>query len=135
MLGEAADADRTPIEAAGLMWLVLVPQLPASSVVELGLQTLALTRGELPILHSLWGKLAELAPSFPEAVQRLASLAIERELASPYPHLSLAELTPVFREIFERGSPAAKSAALDTLHRAGDAGFTELGRLRPEHGA
>lgn len=85
------------------MWLVLVPQLPASSVVELGLQTRALTRGELPILHSLWGK--------------------------------LAELTSVFREIFERGSPAAKSAALDTLHRAVDAEFTELGKLWPEHGA
>jgi hypothetical protein len=130
-LREAARTERAVAESAGLLWLFLVPQLPAQAALELGFESLRATRGELRVLHSMWERLAELAPSFPDEVQRLVTLVVDRELSGPYPHLSVSEVGPVFRAIFERGSTAARAAALEALHRAGDAGFTELGSLRP----
>lgn len=132
-LRESPGTERTVAEAAGLLWLILVPQLPAQAALDLGFESLRLTRGELPILHSMWDRLAELAPAFPDEVQRLVTLVVDRELASPYPHLSVSEVGPVFSAVFERGSTQARAAALEALHRAGDAGFTELGSLRPNN--
>lgn len=129
-LRSSAATERTAAEAAGLLWFFLVPQLPAQAVLELGFESLRLARGDLSILHLFWGRLAELAESSADEVQRLVSLVIDRELSTPYPSLSLSEVGPVFRAIFARGSSRSRAAALEALHRAGDAGFTELGSLR-----
>jgi hypothetical protein len=123
-------ADRNE-EADGLLWFCLTPFLPPAEIIRLGARTLAIAKGKRGTIHSLWEKIAELSSIDPDGAFRMAELAVELELNSPWPMFQVSELKPIFSSALGRGSGETRATALGLLNRLGDAGFSEFGSLRP----
>lgn len=119
-------------EAEGLLWLLMVPQIPASDAIRLGEASLRLVTGQSSIRWSIWERVAALANHDPNGTFAIVEILVDQELRHGYGLMPLDRVGPSFRTILAHASSDVRERAVRLVHRLGEAGHPEFRSLLDE---
>jgi hypothetical protein len=129
VLEAASDGEELAEESDGLGWFILTPHLPDARVLLLAARTMRLASGRGHTRRNTWPRLAQLGVLDPAAVTQMAEQLITAQLADQWPHFDFDQVAPVLRIGLAASDSGVRSRAERLVHRLGDRGWTEFGRL------
>ncbi len=120
------------VEAEGLLWLLKSPHLAPAAVVTLGLETLQLGPFSDRLATDAWERASRLMETVPTEAFELFAQLLELQLRTDYPYVPFDFVAPGLRAALRIEETGARERAAALVHRLGEQGHREFGRLLTE---